>query len=90
MNYAIKLFLNESNNNTTLKLLELVKKLLMKLKLVNNVKFYKTNSSFEDIQNIFQNVKYIYNGSYKHTPMDTFIKNIYISYGSCFVKEKEN
>ncbi len=35
LNYAIKLFLNESNNNTTLKLLELVKKLLMKLKLVN-------------------------------------------------------
>ncbi len=37
----------------------------------------------------FKMFKYIYNGSYKHTPMDTFIKNIYISYGSCFVKEKK-
>ncbi len=39
--------------------------------------FTKPIPVFEEIQNIFQNVKYIYNGSYKHTPMDTFIK-IYI------------
>ncbi len=44
---------------------------------------------FLRIYKYISNVKYIYNGSYKHTPMDTFIKNIYISYGSCFVKEKK-
>lgn len=87
LNYAIKLFLNESNNNTTLKLLELIKEIADETKIRKLMStFTKPIPVFEDIQNIFQNVKYIYNGSYKHTPMDTFIKNI--SYGSCFVKEK--
>ncbi len=71
-------------------MLELVKEITDETKISKiNVKFYKTNSSFEDIQNIFQNVKYIYKRIIKHTPMDTFIKNIYISYGSCFVKERK-
>ncbi len=50
--------------------------------------FTKPIPVFEDIQNIFQNVKYIYNGSYKHTPMDTFIKNIYLLW-FMFCKRKE-
>ncbi len=53
LNYAIKLFLNESNNNTTLKLLELVKEITDETKiskLMSN--FTKPIPVFEDIQNI--------------------------------------
>lgn len=90
LSYAIKLFLNESNNNTTLKLLELIKEITDETKISKLIStFTKPIPNFEDIQNIFQNVKYVYNGLYKHTPMDTFIKNIYISYGSYFGKEKK-
>ncbi len=86
----IKLFLNESNNNTTLKLLELVKEITDETKiskLMSN--FTKPIPVFEDIQNIFKMLNIFITDHINIHLWILLLKIIYISYGSCFVKERK-
>jgi hypothetical protein len=78
LNYAIKLFINEGSNEFTQKILELIKDLNNPHKISELLKnFSKPHQNFDDVNNIITELKFIFEGSHKHTPMDTFIKTIY-------------
>jgi len=78
LKYAVRLFVNEGSNSITQKLLELIQDLNdpAKISILLNILSKKNINNFNDVNNIMIDSKFIFEGAHKHTPMDTFIKNI--------------
>jgi hypothetical protein len=85
LNYAVKLFLNEGPNHITQKILELIKEINDPSKINDLLSALSSNEAtinilkYDDVNNVVLNSKFVFEGLHKHTPMDTFIKNVYLS-----------
>jgi hypothetical protein len=78
LKYAVKLFLKEGPNDNTAKILGLIKDLNNPEKVADIINCLGTIlPTYKDVHNVLLESKYIFNGPYKHTPMDTFINSVY-------------
>jgi hypothetical protein len=78
LTFAIKLFTKEGTNHITTKILELIKDLSSPSKVTELLNKLATSSlkQYDDVNNTVSKMQYRFIGTYKHTPIDTLVRNI--------------
>ena len=78
LTYAIKLFVNEGPNHITTKILEYVKELNDpdNVTCILNELAISSLKNYDDVHYVVSPLTYRFTGNYKHTPIDTLVKNI--------------